>query len=132
MPENTTLKKQLQFAAEGKKRSASARLKDVLDDVENAIYSGVKHEEIIALLKNDGLHFTLKSFRNALFYLRKNKIENKGKNPLEKKPVIAKKAPITKPDLSNKTQQKSTKDDKQSLDLKALSKLGASTKRNVK
>jgi len=125
MSENTTLKKQLLFAAEGKNRSASARLKDVLDDVENAISSGVKHEEIIALLKNDGLHFTLKSFRNALFYLRKKKIENEGKNPLEKNP-------ITKPNLSNKTQQKATKDDKQSLDLKALSKLGASTKRNVK
>jgi len=125
MSENTTLKKQLQFAAEGKNRSASARLKDVLDDVENAIFSGVKHEEIIALLKNDGLHFTLKSFRNALFYLRKKKIENEGKNPVEKKPVTK-----TKP--SNKTQQKATKDDNQSLDLKALSKLGASTKRNLK
>jgi len=125
MSENTTIKKQLLFAAEGKNRSASARLKDILDDVENAISSGVKHEEIIALLKSDGLHFTLKSFRNALFYLRRKKIKNKGRNPVEKKPVIKIKS-------SNKTQQKATKEDKQNLDLKALSKLGASTKRNIK
>ena len=73
MSENNTLKNQLRLAAKGKNRSLAAKLNDVFDEVENAISQGVRHDEIVALLINDGLDFTLKSFRNTLFYLRKKK-----------------------------------------------------------
>jgi len=131
MSENNTLKNQLRLAAKGKNRSLAAKLNDVFDEVENAISQGVRHDEIVALLINDGLDFTLKSFRNTLFYLRKKKAGNKDKKTVAIKREPTKKQRVHTLDLPEKSPEHAAKDNKQNLDLKALSKLGASTKRTI-
>jgi hypothetical protein len=46
-------------------RSATARLADIIDEVELALSKGVKRQAIIETLKEHGLVFTLNSFKAA-------------------------------------------------------------------
>ncbi|WP_193373736.1 hypothetical protein [Burkholderia sp. KJ006] len=51
-------------------RSQTARLRDVLPDVEAAIAAGVRHEHILNTLHNGGFTFTMSGFKQALRRLR--------------------------------------------------------------
>lgn len=57
------------------KRSETARLRDVLEDVEAALKAGVSRASVLATLKSDEFKFTMteKSFESALYRLRKKK-----------------------------------------------------------
>ena len=57
------------------KRSETARLRDVLEDVEAALKAGVSRASILATLQSDEFKFTMteKSFESALYRLRKKK-----------------------------------------------------------
>lgn len=71
---NKTLQEKLKDQAESdSSRSATARLRDVFDDVEAAIAAGVKHNAIRKTLSESGLNFTKSSFIDALNRIRKNK-----------------------------------------------------------
>ncbi|MNF62424.1 hypothetical protein D3C84_441050 [compost metagenome] len=54
-------------------RSDMARLRDVFDDVENALRSGVSRKAVLEALHADGFKMTPKSFENALFRIRKQR-----------------------------------------------------------
>ncbi|MBN3733193.1 hypothetical protein [Burkholderia sp. Tr-20390] len=52
------------------RRSQTARLRDVLEDVEAAIAAGVRHEHILRTLHDGGFTFTMSGFKQALRRLR--------------------------------------------------------------
>ncbi|WP_157659505.1 hypothetical protein [Burkholderia ubonensis] len=68
---DTDLSTQLRALARNPaQRSQTARLRDVLPDVEAAIAAGVRHEHILRTLHNDGFTFTMSGFKQALRRLR--------------------------------------------------------------
>lgn len=58
-------------------RSETARLRDIFDEVEKALQSGVKREAVLAALHEQGFTMTLASFKSALQRIRKER--NSGK-----------------------------------------------------
>lgn len=58
------------LASDEKKRSKTARLREVYDEVENALAAGVTQASVVEALKEAGLEMTLTSFRNTLQRIR--------------------------------------------------------------
>ena len=56
-------------------RSETARLKDVLDDVERALSAGISRDDVLKTLKDQGFKMTKSSFASALHRLRKKRQE---------------------------------------------------------
>ena len=56
------------------RRSDTARLRLVFDDVQNAISSGIARREVHRLLVEQGLKFSLSGFDNALVRIRKERL----------------------------------------------------------
>lgn len=54
-------------------RSQTARLREVLDDVEAALTAGASHAAVLATLHAQGFTFTLRSFESTLGRLRKER-----------------------------------------------------------
>lgn len=52
-------------------RSDTARLREVLDDVEDALSAGASHSAVLATLHNQGFTLTLSSFQSTLDRLRR-------------------------------------------------------------
>jgi len=52
-------------------KSQTARLREVLDDVEAALTAGASHAAVLATLHAQGFTFTLRSFESTLGRLRK-------------------------------------------------------------
>lgn len=57
-------------------RSETARLRDVFDDVEAALNSGVRREAVLATLQQNGFTMTMASFKSALQRIRKERSKN--------------------------------------------------------
>lgn len=55
-------------------RSETAKIRDVIDDIENALNSGVSREAIFNELKKEGLTLTFASFKNSLHRIRKSRV----------------------------------------------------------
>ena len=64
------------LATGDKNRSETARLRDVFDDVENALQAGVVRTAILEALNAQGFTMTLKSFESALYRIRKERAKN--------------------------------------------------------
>lgn len=60
-------------------RSETARLRDIFDDVEAALQSGVRREAVLATLHEKGFTMTLTSFKSALQRIRKERDNNPDK-----------------------------------------------------
>jgi hypothetical protein len=54
-------------------RSDTARLREVLDDVEDALSAGASHSAVLATLHNQGFTLTLSSFQSTLARLRRDR-----------------------------------------------------------
>ncbi|EOT2876171.1 hypothetical protein ACNDVF_004990 [Escherichia coli] len=54
-------------------RSETARLRDVIDDVEAALEAGVSRTAILETLHQQGFKMSLKSFESALYRIRKKR-----------------------------------------------------------
>ncbi|MFS8371836.1 hypothetical protein EIQ27_00490 [Xanthomonas campestris pv. armoraciae] len=64
----------LRELAKGEKsRSETARLRDVIDEVEAAIAAGVSRSAVLEALHGQGFTMTLKSFESALYRIRKQR-----------------------------------------------------------
>lgn len=61
------------LAADNTKRTKTAQLNDVLDDVEFALRNGVSRQAILEQLAECGLEMTMRCFESALYKLRKRK-----------------------------------------------------------
>lgn len=62
-----------ELAYDDKKRSKAARLRDVINDVEEALAAGVPQATVVEELANHGLELTHKSFKNALYRIRQKR-----------------------------------------------------------
>jgi hypothetical protein len=71
MPISTKVVEALQALGEGTERSMTSRLADYLPHIESALSKGVKREQIVKALKDDGLVFSIRSFDATLYKLRK-------------------------------------------------------------
>jgi len=54
-------------------RSDTARLREVLDDVEDALSAGASHSAVLKTLHGQGISLTLSSFQSTLARLRRER-----------------------------------------------------------
>ena len=79
MQQTTGVADALRTLARGNKaRSETARLRDVIAEVEAAIASGVSRAATLEALHEHGFTMTLKSFESALYRIRKQQRGKKG------------------------------------------------------
>ena len=93
-----------QLATDDKKRSNTARLRDVIDEIESTLAAGVSRADVVKALADQGLQMTIYSFDSALRRIRQQRKENVNtyqshkepeKNTTE--PQAERKAPSTNP-----------------------------------
>jgi len=61
------------LASDNAARSETARLRDVFEEVEAALQSGVKREAMLAVLHTRGFTMTMASFKSALQRIRQER-----------------------------------------------------------
>lgn len=61
------------LATGDKNRSETARLRDIVDEVEAALAAGVSRAAVLQALHDQGFTMTLKSFESALYRIRKKR-----------------------------------------------------------
>lgn len=72
------------LATSDENRSQTARLRDVIDQVETALDAGVKREVVLKSLNDHGLDMSMKSFESALYRIRKERKNSTGLlNPIQ-------------------------------------------------
>lgn len=64
-----------ELAKGDKSRSETARLRDVIDEVEAALDAGVSRSAVLEALHGQGFTMTLKSFESALYRIRKQRVK---------------------------------------------------------
>jgi hypothetical protein len=69
------------LASDDKKRSETARLRDVFDDVEATLRAGVSQADVLAELHGLGFSMTMASFKSALQRLRKARAGDRSLGP---------------------------------------------------
>lgn len=106
MDKNTIAESLRALATNDKKRSETARLRDVIDDVEIALKAGVSRTTILETLHEQGFSMTPKSFESAIYRLRKKRLLNKTTTaPSALIPIITTPESV-QPILKEKTEQK--------------------------
>lgn len=78
---NNDISEKLQNLARGKNRSATSRIREVLDDIEEALRAGVRREDVHKVLVESGIELTFASFELALYRIRR---AEKGKQAANK------------------------------------------------
>ena len=63
------------LATGNKSRSETARLRDLVDEVEATLAAGVSRAAVLGALNDQGFTMTLKSFESALYRIRKKRIQ---------------------------------------------------------
>lgn len=85
-------------------RSETAKLRDVFDDVENALKAGVKRQAVLETLKDAGINLTLKGFDTALHRIRKQR------KKAQEKPAATPQSVTPKENYSGISQNQETKE----------------------
>jgi len=65
------LTESLKALACSRARSETARLRDILDEIETALSAGVSRDAVFNTLREQGFRMTFKSFESALYRIRK-------------------------------------------------------------
>ncbi len=76
MDKKTITESLRQLAADDKKRSQTARLRDVIDEIETTLAAGVSRAEVVKVLADQGLQMTINAFDSALRRIRQKRKEN--------------------------------------------------------
>ena len=104
MDKKTITESLRQLAADDKKRSNTARLRDVIDEIESTLAAGVSRADVVKVLAEQGLQMTIYSFDSALRRIRQQRKENvniyqspKEPNKDTTEPQAEIKAPSTNP-----------------------------------
>lgn len=63
------------LATDDTARSETARLRDIIDDIEAALSAGVSRAAILKTLHDQGFTMTPKSFESALYRIRKQRLK---------------------------------------------------------
>ncbi|MCW7541252.1 hypothetical protein OOT46_25915 [Aquabacterium sp. A7-Y] len=72
-PPKAAISQALRVLAEEGQRSETARLREVLDDVEHALNAGVSRAAVLDVLHAQGFTMSMKTFENTLYRLRKRR-----------------------------------------------------------
>lgn len=72
---NNDISEKLQSLARGKNRSATARIREIFNEIENALRAGVPRKDVHKVLMESGISLSFASFELAVYRIRK---ENKG------------------------------------------------------
>ncbi|ECY1471827.1 hypothetical protein F6634_21735 [Salmonella enterica] len=89
-----------ELAKGDKSRSETARLRDVIDEVEAALAAGVSRSAVLEALHGQGFTMTLKSFESALYRIRKQRGQGTAGTPAAPAP-----APLSHDEGMGKTPQ---------------------------
>jgi len=73
MDRNAIVERLRTLAADDKKRSKAARLRDIIDDVETALAAGVPHSAVVEELAKHGLEMSLATFNTNLRRIRQKR-----------------------------------------------------------
>lgn len=111
---DNNISERLRVLATGSNRSATARLREIFDEIEVALRSGVRRKDVHQLLTESGFQISFASFELALYRIRKKKgimeavekLEQKKKTKLESKTVVAKDAVTNLDGVAEALQQK--------------------------
>lgn len=79
----------LRRLVENDKRPKMARMRDIFDDIENALKAKVPHLILVEELKKSGLDVSLKVFRTMLLRIRKERELENVRNPVNYQPPPA-------------------------------------------
>ena len=97
----------LRELAEGEKnRSETARLRDVINDVEAVLAAGVHRSAVLEALHGEGFTMTLKSFVSALYRIRKQRGQSTAETPsapIQTSLPYDEETPTPEPDLGGTT-----------------------------
>lgn len=91
---NSDLATALRKLATSDNRSETARLRDIVGDVEAALAAGVSRSAILDALNSQGFTMTLKSFESALYRIRKTRSNSTGEPPMSNENWIAHAYPL--------------------------------------
>jgi hypothetical protein len=101
-----------ELAKGDKSRSETARLRDVIDEVEAALDAGVSRSAVLEALHGQGFTMTLKSFESALYRIRKQRVKDTAGTPAAPIPAPLgrdqKPAAAPEPDANINEQSKET------------------------
>lgn len=75
MDKNAVSERLRALASDDNKRSKAARLRDVIDDVEAALNAGVTRQDVLDVLKGQGLEMSLVTFETTLRRIRAKRSE---------------------------------------------------------
>lgn len=93
----------LKALAKGKNRSATARLREIFEEIEVALRSGVRRKDVHQVLVENGFAISFASFELAIYRIRKAKGAGSNKTPKFQKLVSEKeKVGEIKPDRAVK------------------------------
>lgn len=85
-----------ELATNDETRSETARLRDILDDVEAALDAGVNRVKVLEALHQQGFKMTLRAFDSALYRLRKQRAIKQSTPPLSPPVSASKDAVVAK------------------------------------
>lgn len=88
----------LRSLAKNDQRPKMARMRDIFDDIENALKAKVPHLVLVEELNNSGLDVSLKVFRTMLLRIRKERASDSIVNPVKNQtPSVNASSEINKP-----------------------------------
>lgn len=90
---DNNISEKLKALATGSNRSATARLREIFDEIEAALQSGVRRKDVHQTLTENGFSISFASFELAIYRIRKAREVGKIKTPKPEEPVSEKKRP---------------------------------------
>lgn len=87
--DDNNISEKLKTLARGGNRSATARLREIFDEIETALRSGVRRKDIHQALKESGFNISFSSFELAIYRIRKER--GKTENPTQLPSVLEEK-----------------------------------------
>lgn len=71
--DDQNISNKLEALAKGKNRSNTAKLREIFEQVEAALYAGALRADVYLALKGSGFSFTFESFELAIYRIRKER-----------------------------------------------------------
>lgn len=87
---DNNISEKLKALATGSNRSATARLREIFEEIEAALQSGVRRKDVYQTLTENGFSISFASFELAIYRIRKAREMGKNKTPKPQKSVLEK------------------------------------------
>lgn len=71
--DDNNISEKLHVLAKSKNRSATARIREIFDQIEIALQAGVRRKDVHKTLNENGFEITLESFELAIYRIRKER-----------------------------------------------------------